>query len=64
MDKRYLLMIVIICVCLANLYIIADFSDVVGSASVDTGNYTFSLPKGFSLYEDRQKQKNLGYNSS
>lgn len=52
MDKRYLLIIIIISICAINLYLISDFSDVVGSASVDIGNYTVSLPKGFSLYEN------------
>ena len=56
MDKRYLLIIIIIFVCAINLYMIADFSDVVGSASVDIGNYTVSLPEGFSLYENSNNQ--------
>lgn len=52
MDKRYLIMIIIICACCMNLYMIANFSDVVGTASVNVGNYSFSLPEGFSLYDD------------
>ncbi len=52
MDKRYLLIIIIIFICVINLYMISDFSDIVGSASVDIGNYTISLPEGFSLYEN------------
>lgn len=52
MDKRYLLIILIICVCFVNLFMITNVSDIVGNASVDAGNYTFSLPKGFSMYDD------------
>lgn len=53
MDKRYFLIIIIICVCCINLYLISSVSNVVGSASVDVGNYTFSLPEGFTFYEDK-----------
>ncbi len=56
MDKRYFLIIIIICICVVNLYIIANVSDIVGSASVDVGDYTISLPKGFSLYDDDSTQ--------
>lgn len=51
MNKRYFLIILIICVCCINLYVVSNVSDVVGTASVDVGEYTFSLPKGFSLYD-------------
>lgn len=49
MDKRYFLIIGIIVMCCANLYIISTFSDVVGDAYFDVGNYTFTLPDGFSV---------------
>lgn len=52
MDKRYFLIIVIVCICCINLYMISNVSDVIGSASVDVGKYTFSLPSGFTLYSD------------
>ena len=52
MDKRYLLIILIVCICCVNLFIITNVSDIVGNASVDAGNYTFSLPKGFSMYDN------------
>lgn len=56
MDKRYFLIIIIIGLCAVNLYIISDTSDVVGSAYVDVGNYTFSLPNGFTLFSDQGEQ--------
>ena len=49
MDKRYLLIIIIIAVSFINLYIIYDASDVVGSASVNLNEFTFSLPPNFDL---------------
>lgn len=49
MDKRYFLIIFIAIFCLINLYVIADFSDVVGSSYADVGKYTFSLPSDFNL---------------
>lgn len=52
MDKRYLLIFIIIIICLANLSIIVNNSDVVGSASVSVGKYIFSIPKDFSLDEN------------
>ena len=51
MDKRYFLIIIVIVVCCFNLYMIANYSDIVGDASIDAGNYTFSLPQDFTLYE-------------
>lgn len=55
MDKRYFIIILIIVVCLVNLYVIADFSDVVGSSYTDVGKYTFSLPPGFDLGGSQDK---------
>ena len=49
MDKRYLLIIVIILFSCFNLYLISEHSDVVGSASVDVKNFTFSLPEGMDV---------------
>lgn len=52
MDKRYLLILIIIVVCCINLSFIVINSDVVGSASVSVGKYIFSMPEGFSLSQD------------
>ena len=49
MDKRYFLIIAIVLVCLVNMYAISQFSDVVGSASVNVGDYTCSIPENFNL---------------
>ena len=62
MDKRYFLIIIIICVCCINLYLISNVSDVVGSASVDVGNYTFSLPEGFTFYGDHSNGVSISNN--
>lgn len=51
MDKRYILILIIIIICLANLSIIVNNSDVVGSATATAGKYLFSVPHGFSLFE-------------
>ena len=51
MDKRYILIFIIIIVCCVNLSVIANSSDIIGSASVEGGHYIFSIPSGFSLYE-------------
>ena len=59
MDKRYLLIILIIGICAVNLYLISNTSDVVGSAYVDVGNYTFSLPNGFVLDSDKGNQVSI-----
>lgn len=59
MDKRYFLIIVILCICGVNLYMISNVSEVVGSAYVDVGNYTFSLPEGFTLFSDGGNQVKL-----
>ena len=52
MDKRYLLILIIIVICCVNLSIIVTNSDIVGSASASAGKYLFSIPEGFSLYEN------------
>ena len=52
MDKRYLLILIIIIVCCINLSIIVNNSDTIGSASAIAGKYVFSIPDGFSLYEN------------
>lgn len=49
MDRRYLLILVIIIVCSVNLVLVSNYSDVVGSASVDYKEITFSLPPNFNL---------------
>lgn len=59
MDKRYFLIILIICICGVNLYMISNVSDVVGSAYVDVGHYTFSLPEGLTLSSDEGNQVTL-----
>lgn len=56
MDKRYFIIIIIIFVCCINLYLVSNVSDVIGSAYVDTGNYTLTIPNGFSLQEDKSNQ--------
>lgn len=50
MDKRYFLIIVILVFSFISLYIIYDASNIVGSASVDFNEYTFSLPSNFELF--------------
>ena len=52
MDKRYLLILVVVILCGINLSIIVTNSDVVGSASVSVGKYLFSIPEGFSVDEN------------
>ena len=49
MEKNYFLIIIIFCICMVNLYVIADNSDIVGSASADFRGVTFSLPRNFEL---------------
>lgn len=56
MDMRYLLIIVLIVFSSISLFFIADNSDVIGSASVNVKNFTFSMPAGMDVlnsYEDR-----------
>lgn len=50
MDKRYVLILIIILGCCINLFIISNSSDLIGSASVECGNYIFTMPQEFSLY--------------
>lgn len=55
MDKRYVLIIIIIAICSINLYLISSNSDEVGAASVIAGKYVFSLPENFNvenIYKD------------
>lgn len=51
MDKRYLLIFIIIFICFIGLFVIANNSDNIGSASVACGKYSFCIPNGFSLYD-------------
>ena len=49
MDKRYFLIIIIFilgCLC---MFVVADSSDIIGSASVSFNGYSFSIPEGFTL---------------
>ena len=55
MDKRYGLILIIFIVCIVNLFIVSDVSDVVGSASAECGDFIFSLPEGFTLYDSNPK---------
>ena len=50
MDKRYVLILIIILGCCVNLFIISNSSDLIGSASVECGNYILTMPQEFSLY--------------
>lgn len=50
MDKRYVLILIIILGCCVNLFIISNSSDLIGSASVECGNYIFTMPPEFTLY--------------
>ena len=52
MDKRYLLILVVIIICGINLSIIVNNSNIVGSASVSVGKYLFSMPEGFFIHEN------------
>lgn len=63
MDKRYLIIILILIFGSFNLYFIAIHSDTIGTASVNFGNYTISLPEGFDLYENRGGNSVILYNS-
>ena len=51
MDNRFILIFFIIIACVFNLFLVAEYSDVIGTASVDVSKYTFSLPKDFILLE-------------
>lgn len=62
MDKRFILIFIIIIMCVFNLFIIAEYSDVIGTASVDVSKYSFSLPKDFTLLNNDQNGVSI-YNS-
>lgn len=64
MDKRYLLIIIIVAVCLLNMFLIAKSSDEIGNAAVNFDDYTFSIPRGFSLYESSEDQVMVGNTSN
>lgn len=49
MDKRYLLIIVILIMGCSTLYFITNASYSIGSATATLGNSIFSLPEGFSV---------------
>lgn len=59
MDKRYALILIIILGCCINLFIISHSSDLIGSASVECGNYIFTMPQEFSLYNSYINQVHL-----
>lgn len=50
MDKRYGLILIIVLGCCVNLFMISNSSDMIGSASVECGNYIFTMPSEFTLY--------------
>lgn len=49
MDKRYFLIIFILIMGFTSLFFISNNSDMIGTASVNVGNFIFSLPGGFIL---------------
>ncbi len=49
MDRRYYLIILILIACCINLYIVADNSNVVGTASVTFDKYIISLPLNYEV---------------
>lgn len=51
MDKRYLLILIIVIMCFISLFVISNNSDNIGSASVACGKYCLQIPNGFSLYD-------------
>lgn len=55
MDRRYVLIIFIIVICCFNLYFITEHSNVVGSASADFREVTFSLPPQFNIVSSNNK---------
>ncbi len=59
MDKRYFLMIFIIIVCCSNLYFVSEYSNVVGSASANFKEITFSLPPHFDIVSSNNKYVQL-----
>lgn len=56
MDKRYILILIIIFASAINLYFIASNSDIIGSANVECGQYISIIPQGFSLYESKTNE--------
>lgn len=54
MDRRYLVIIFIIVFGCINLFFISGFSDVIGSASVNCGDYTFTIPNDFNLMSSEE----------
>lgn len=61
MDKRYLLIILIIIVCLINMSLIVNFSDEIGTASVSVDRYIFSIPSDFSLLDSNDHSVVIGH---
>lgn len=59
MDKRYLLIIIILIMGLFTLYFITDASYTIGSASATLGEYTFSLPQGFMVEHSEKKHASI-----
>ena len=55
MDKRYLLIIILIIIGCSTLYLITNASYTIGSASATLGQYTFSLPQGFTVDHTENK---------
>lgn len=49
MDRRYILIIFIIFACCCNLYLVSEYSNVVGTASTNFKEITFSLPPNFDV---------------
>lgn len=54
MDKRWLIIILILIIGCGTLYLIVDNSNVVGKASVNLKDSTFTLPLGFDVFNSRQ----------
>lgn len=63
MDKRFIIMFFILIAGIFNLFFISEYSDVIGSASVDVSNYTFSLPEEFVLLNTNNAESISIYNS-
>ena len=63
MDKRYLLILIIILICFIGLFVIANNSDNIGSASVACGQYSLQIPNGFSLYDSSRDSVHI-YNGN
>lgn len=66
MDKRYFLIIFIIVIGCINLFVISNHSDIIGTASADFNEVTFSLPPNYELINTNPKyiqfhNPSLGY---